>query len=353
MAEVAALEKHDCVACGAQATWHPARQMLVCGFCGTEAPYRVDAATGRAEELDLVRALRELPDEQRGWQAEKRSVQCQSCKAISVFDPGRVGQNCEFCGSPALVGYQEIKAPVRPQSLLPFRVSESQVRESMRRWFGSHWLAPGALKRRGLVDTVHGVYVPYWTFDAHAAVSWTAEAGFTTYVTVNRRRVPRVRWQKAGGAFAHAFDDELVPATRGVQAGLLKGIEPFPTADLAPYDTAYLSGFVVEHYQFVLAEAAQRAQEAMNARLRQLCIQQIPGDTHRSLDMAVQLTRRTFKHVLLPVWLLHYSYGPRRFQVVVNGSTGVIAGDAPISPWKVALLVLGALIVLALFLLAD
>ena len=65
-------------------------------------------------EIDLVATLRELPDEQRGWQAEKRSVQCQSCRAVMVFDPTRVGQNCEFCGSPALVDYNEIKAPIRP-----------------------------------------------------------------------------------------------------------------------------------------------------------------------------------------------------------------------------------------------
>ena len=42
-----------------------------------------------------------------------------------VFDPARVGQNCEFCGSPALVDYEEIKAPIRPQSLLPFKVAET------------------------------------------------------------------------------------------------------------------------------------------------------------------------------------------------------------------------------------
>ena len=52
-------------------------------------------------------------------------MQCQSCRAVMVFDPTRVGQNCEFCGSPALVDYQEIKAPIRPQSLLPFKVAQT------------------------------------------------------------------------------------------------------------------------------------------------------------------------------------------------------------------------------------
>ena len=114
MPDISALAKYPCAACGAQAEWNPAKQLLVCPFCGTSTPFKVDEATGAIEELDLAKALRELPDEQRGWMAEKRTVQCQSCKAVTVFDPDRVGQNCEFCGSPALVDYTEIKAPIRP-----------------------------------------------------------------------------------------------------------------------------------------------------------------------------------------------------------------------------------------------
>ena len=99
---VAALEKHPCPACGAQAEWNPGKQKLVCPFCGTESPYKV-SETGAIEELDLVRALREMPEDLRGWQTETRTVQCRSCKAVSVFDPKRVGQRCEFCGSPEIV----------------------------------------------------------------------------------------------------------------------------------------------------------------------------------------------------------------------------------------------------------
>src|SRR5688500_19329618 len=163
MAQVAALQKYPCAACGAQAEWNPSRQALVCSFCGTATPFSVDQ-DGTIVELDLVKALREIPDDERGWLEERRSVQCQSCKAVSVFDPQRVGQNCDFCGSPALVPYDEIKAPIRPESLLPFKVTEPQVREQIRRWYASKWLAPNKLRGRAHVDRVHGAYIPYWTF---------------------------------------------------------------------------------------------------------------------------------------------------------------------------------------------
>ncbi len=354
MAEISALQKFTCPACGAQAEWHPARQRLICPFCGTESPYQADPATGAIVEIDLVTALRELPDDQRGWQAERRSVQCQSCKAVMVYDPARVGQNCEFCGSPALVPYEEIKAPIRPQSLLPFKITRPQVHESMRQWYGGRWFAPNALKRRALVDQIKGLYIPYWTFDAQVHCPWTAEAGHYYYVTEQvrdnqgkwqTRQVRKVRWEPASGAIDHFFDDEPVPGTKGVQRDLLKGVEPFPTKDLVPYDAAYLSGYVVEHYQVVLVDAARQSRDSMHAQLEGMCGREVPGDTYRNLRIFPSYSGETFKHILVPVWLLTYTYSSRAYQVVANGSTGRLAGRYPKSGWKVAGAVLLAIIV--------
>ncbi len=358
MAEIPALEKHPCPACGAQAEWNAARQRLVCPFCGTEAPYTVDTDTGKIQELDLVSALRALPDEQRGWQAERRSVQCQSCKAVMVYDPARVGQNCEFCGSPALVAYEEIKAPIRPQSLLPFKITAGEVREKMRAWYAGRWFAPNALKAKALVDQIKGLYLPYWTFDAHADCPWTAEAGYYYYVSESytdnqgkrqTRQVRHVRWEPASGRIQHFFDDEPVCGSHGVDGRLMKGIEPFPTKELVPYDTAYLAGYVVEHYQVVLVDAARQAREEMNDDLREMCSREVPGDTQRNLEIFPTYSGETFKHILVPAWLLTYTYGRRVFQVVANGYTGAIAGRYPKSPWKIAAAVLLVIIAAIIF----
>ena len=349
MRAVPALDKHACPACGAQAEWNPAAQKLICAFCGTESPYQVDRTTGKVVEIDLVATLRALPEQDRGWLVERRSVQCQSCRAVMVFDPARIGQNCEFCGSPALVGYDEIKAPIRPQGVLPFRIDRARVQDRIRGWWRSKWLAPARLSRAALVDTIHSLYIPYWTFDAHVHCPWQAEAGHYYYVMVpgvtskgrpTMRRQRRVRWEPASGVVDHFFDDEPVPGTQGLPLDLLRQVEPFPTREVVPYDTAFLSGHVVEHYKVVLLEAAQRSQEQMYARLQEMCAAQVPGDTYRNLQIAPEFSQRTFKHVLVPVWLLTYGYGSRKYQVIVNGYTGQIAGRHPYSVWKIVLLVL-------------
>lgn len=359
--ETVALEKHSCPACGASAEWSPTKHSLICPYCGTESPYKLDRDSGKIREIDLVTTLREMPDELRGWKAEKRTVRCRSCHAVSVFDPQRVGQNCEFCGSPELVDYDEIKPPIRPQSILPFLVDERRIRTLLRKWLGGRWFAPSKLKRKALVDRVHGLYLPYWTFDSQVTCPWRAESG--TYYYVNQtyrdadgrrrtRQVRKVRWSRASGTLEHFFDDEPVPGTHGMPLELLRQIEPFPNGDMVPYDTAFLSGFVVEHYQVVLIDAAQASREQMENKLYQLCGRQVPGDTYRNLRIAPRYSGQTFKHILVPVWHLTYDYHGRIFHILANGATGKIAGRYPKSRWKiffavlVALLVVGAIIYL-------
>jgi len=252
------------------------------------------------------------------------------------------------------VDYQELRAPIRPQGLLPFRIDVSRVRDDIRRWWKTRWFAPGRLAIAALVDTIKSLYIPYWTFDAKVHCPWTAEAGHYYYVSVPgrdskgrpiMRRERRVRWEPAAGVVDTAFDDEAVPGTQGLPIDLLKTIEPFPTQEVVKYDTAFLSGHVVEHYQMVLFDAAQRSLDQMHAKLIAMCSQQVPGDTQRNLQIAPEYSDRTFKHVLVPVWLLTYDYRAKPYQVIVNGYTGAIAGRRPYSRWKIAFAILLAILI--------
>jgi len=351
MPEVQALQKHPCPECGGDTVWNPAKQALVCPYCGTVVPGQPAAGSGAVVEHDLAQALREVGNEARGWKADKLSVKCQSCHAISVIDRDHAAQRCDFCGSPSIQPYEETKDPVRPESLLPFKITDTTVRERIRQWYRTRWFAPNRLKRAALTDTLQGVYLPYWTFDAQAFAQWTAESGYHYYVTetyrdsqghTKTRQVRKTRWVPSSGQLQHFFDDTLVPGSVGVQQDLLRGVEPFPTKELAPYDPGYIRGWVVERYQVDLGRAANTSREMMDAELRALCGRQVPGDTYRNLQVQAQYSNRTFKHVLLPVWLLTYTFGKKVFQVLINGYTGAIAGRRPYSWIKITLAVLAA-----------
>ena len=205
-----------------------------------------------------------------------------------------------------------------------------------------------------MTDTVRAVYLPYWTFDASVFARWTADSGTYYYTGSGKNRRRHVRWTPASGQLTHVFDDHLVPASLGVDARRLRAIEPFPTADnLVPYDPGYLAGWTVERYQIDLVAAAKRALEEMNAYIRNLCAQAVPGDTYRDLQVHPTFTNQRFKHVLVPIWLMTYTYKATSYQVVVNGVTGKMSGGRPWSWIKIALLVLLAIIVIALIGMAD
>ncbi|HVY69221.1 MAG TPA: zinc ribbon domain-containing protein, partial [Verrucomicrobiae bacterium] len=182
---------------------------------------------------------------------------------------------------------------------------------------------------------------------------WTAESGYYYYETETytdsngqrqTRQVQKVRWVPSSGSLDHFFDDELVPASKGVQEDMLRKVEPFPTKQLVPYQPGFLSGWVVERYQIDLVQAAQRSRNQMDSKLRSLCASQVPGDTHRNLQVYPDYSGQTFKHILVPLWLLTYDYGRTAYQVVVNGFTGSIAGKHPLSWVKIFFAILAGLI---------
>jgi len=131
-----------------EAQWNPAKKALVCAYCGTESPYTLKEG-GDVIEHDLVAALKAIPQSARGWQDDRRPVRCQHCQAISVFSSAQQGKACDFCGSTALVPFEETGDIIRPETLLPFAVDEPSARDRVRKWYGSRWWAPNnSTKRR-------------------------------------------------------------------------------------------------------------------------------------------------------------------------------------------------------------
>jgi hypothetical protein len=362
--EKSARSKYSCVACGGEAIWNPAKQKLLCAFCGTESPMPLEKEsipgmqTSDVVEHDLAAALRNMQGEQRGWARTARMIKCQHCQAISVFDATKQAKSCEFCGASAIVGYDETDDVIRPEGILPIQVSEPQARDLIRGWYGKLWWAPSKLKSRAMTDTAKGMYLPYWTFDAMVDAQWQAEAGYHYYETESyyengeqrTRQVQRTRWEHASGSLDHFFDDTLVCGSKGVHESLLRSIEPFPTTEkggkaLRPYDPAYVSGWTVERYQIDLIGAAKKSRERMQGETNALCSNQVPGDTQRNLRVDANFSRQTFKHILAPVWLMSYTYGAKDFQVIINAVTGKLDGEYPKSWIKISLAVLAVIVV--------
>jgi hypothetical protein len=120
---------------------------------------------------------------------------------------------------------------------------------------------------------------------------------------------------------------------------------PYELSELTPYEASYLAGFVAEEYQIDLREGWDKAQESMQRQLYVACAQEVPGDTHRGLHVDSAFSQMVYRHVLLPLWIAAYQYNGRPYRFLVNGQTGEVQGEAPLSWWKITLAVLAALLI--------
>ena len=73
------------------------------------------------------------------------------------------------------------------------------------------------------------------------------------------------------------------------------------------------------------------------------CSRDVGGDTQRYLDVRASFFGQSFKLTLLPLYVLAYRFNNKVYNVLINGATGEVQGQAPLSWIKITLLILGIL----------
>jgi DNA-directed RNA polymerase subunit RPC12/RpoP len=341
-------QQFPCPKCGADSGFDAATQALTCAHCGhTEAI----GEEGEEEiyEYDLQAALRNAP--MGGRRQEAREVKCTACAATVEVAPEQTALRCGYCDQPVVV-IEEDAARIVPESLIPFRLARSQAHQKLRKWLASRWFRPGDLATAANVKNLRSRYVPAWTYDADTDSHWTAMSGYYYWETetytahedgrmvTKTRRVRKTRWVPSWGDHHEFFNDWLVYATRGLPAHLLDDLGRWALSSLEPYDAKYLAGHESERYAVDLEGGWNRARKEIQRAIRSACGRKVPGDTHRGLRVSTTYHDMTFKHLLLPLWVVAYRYRGKPYRIVVNGQTGQVDGEAPYSWGKIALLVL-------------
>lgn len=346
-----------CAQCGAGLVFSAGSTHLQCPYCGHVNEIAATAATTAIVEHDL-RELSLMPaTENRGFGIETRNFKCSQCGATTSFSAGMTSTKCAFCGSEIVVQTPSNPNLVRPETLIPFLIDKPNAVQKFRGWLGGLWFRPNNLKKMAAVADISGVYTPFFTFDAHANSQWTGEAGFYYYEQESyydneakewrTRQVQRVRWEWRGGQHFAIYDDELVCASRGMPQTLVQRIEPFQLSELKPYKEEFLSGWSAEEYSIDPKESWMMAQETMRQQEIHACSALLGGDTQRNLSVQTQFSDITWKHALLPVYIAAYRYGSKLYHFLVNGQTGEVSGESPLSWWKIAALVAAILMIVA------
>lgn len=346
-----ALAQFSCGKCGAKLEYVPGTTVLKCPYCAHEnaIPAAVDE-TGEARavnEHDLAAALSQL--EAGAVKVDVTDIECGACKAVFLPAPNITATACPFCGT-NLVLTEHHSNLIKPGAVLPFRLAREQATELYRKWIRSRWFAPNKLKTRAMLEqSLRGIYIPAWTYDARTRTAYTGQRGDAYYVTVgsgkNRRTERRIRWSPASGVVSNTFDDVLVLASTSLPQKKADALDPWDLAELAPYDNSYLAGFTAEAYTVNVAQGFEKAKAIMAEIIRATIRRDIGGDEQRITSMNTAYSGLTYKHILLPIWLSSYRFRDRLYQFLVNARTGEVQGERPYSWVKITLAVLAGLVI--------
>jgi hypothetical protein len=361
-AATAFVKAFPCAGCGAKLTFAPGTHTLKCEYCGHTN--EIQESDARIEELDFETYLKALEGKQETFTEEH--VRCDKCGAEQNLPSNLFASVCSFCGA-NIVSKSYANRRIKPRSMVPFAIDRRKAQDDFRKWVRGLWLAPGELKKYAESDAgVTGMYIPFWTYDCRTSTDYTGERGEYYYTTETRevrnaqgetvmetQRVQHTNWTPASGHVDHFHDDVLVLASQTLPNELRGATAAWDLKQLVPYQPEFVSGYRAEAYQVGLADGYPIAKEQIDAKIYGLVRQDIGGDTQRVHELATRYSEIKFKHVLLPVWISAYRFRNRTYRFLVNGQTGEVAGESPVSWQKVTWLIVGIIVLVLIALLLS
>ncbi|MEZ6061501.1 MAG: hypothetical protein R3C19_14240 [Planctomycetaceae bacterium] len=347
-----------CENCGADLEFNIGDQALACPYCGHVKQIDLpDGATLQEQDfhamLEKIRQWREAAaesgSETTAVSAQRRELRCDSCGGNVEFVGTLTSTHCPYCGSPMQLekAHKAEQRRVPVDGVLPFQIEKQHAEQNLKHWVSSRWFAPNRFHKQGATGRFNGVYLSYYTFDSMTYTAYSGQRGEYYWVTVgsgkNRRRQRKTRWYPASGRFQRFFDDVLVLANTGLRRDFMLALEPWPLLKVVPFNQQMLAGYLARTYDIELDTCFTDAKGRIDSAIHSEVCQRIGGDTQRVDSINSKYEAVTFKHLLLPVWLLAYQYREKTYQVFINAATGEVQGERPYSVWKIAFTVIAGL----------
>ncbi|MBW3597484.1 MAG: zinc ribbon domain-containing protein [Planctomycetes bacterium] len=321
-----------CEACGAPVeAWDK-----FCPACGSPQETAAAALAASVAQAELV-------DEE----TVRKFFRCEQCGAEVATDPEQRSYVCPFCDSAYVVEFARAAGRQPPEFVIGFAVTREEAEAKYRKWIAEGGLfRPGDLRQAASVEKLKGLYLPFWNFSMLAQSNWSATVGeywyrTETYTTKDKngklvtrtRRVRETEWWPLSGRHHRYYSGYLVSGSRGLSQADADRVKPFQLPALARYEPKYLAGWLAEEYSIERDDALRVCQDEFYRREQSNVAAFLPGDTHRSLQVETRFSSVNSDLCLLPIYIFSYRYRDKLYRFLVNGQTGKVAGEKPLS-WK-------------------
>ena len=328
------LLEYKCPACGGALSFDSSLQKMKCPYCDTEfeveALRELDEALKQEGSSDFT--WESQPEGQ--WSPEEtenlRTYICESCGGEIVGDENTAATHCPYCDNPVVMAGQ-FRGDLRPDLVVPFKLNKDQAKAALSQHLNKKPLLPKLFKSQNRIESIQGIYVPFWLFDADAQASIRYKAtrvhswSDSNYIYTRTSFFSLLREGSIG------FDNVPVDGSSKMSNDLMESIEPFDLSQGVDFQTAYLAGYLADKYDVTAEDSKQRANDRIRASTESSFASTTTGyATVIPEHTAIRLAGSRVRYALLPVWILTTRWQDNVYTFAMNGQTGKMVGNLPV-----------------------
>ena len=354
----AQVTNYQCPSCTGPLHFVGASGKLECDYCGAsyevaeiEALYaekeeKAAAAQQAAEEKDAEN--KEASAAEGGdwdtsgftddWGAEAdgmKSYSCPSCGAELLCDESTAATSCPYCGNPTVVPGQ-FAGQLKPDFIIPFKYSKEDAVKALKEHCAGKIFLPKSFTNENHIQKIQGIYVPFWMFDGEAEGDAHYQATRSRTYTSGDYEITETKHFDVYRAGRVTFEKVPVDASRKMPDDYMDSIEPYDYSELKPFSTAYLPGFLADKYDVSVEDSCERADKRCAGSLVSALEGTVTGYASCSeTGRSIYLKRGKVHYALLPVWMLNTKWEGKDFLFAMNGQTGKLVGNLPVSTKRV------------------
>ena len=344
---------YQCPACTGPLHFVGASGKLECEYCGAsyevaeiEALYaeKEEKAAAAQQAAEEANAGQNPPSEDgdawdtsgfsEDWGTEgdgMRAYSCPSCGAELICDENTAATSCPYCGNPTVVPGQ-FSGQLRPDFIIPFKLSKEDAVKALKDHYKGKILLPKSFTQENHVQEIQGVYVPFWMFDGEAEGDARYEATRSHTYRSGDYEITETEHYDIYRAGFISFEKIPADASSKMPDDHMDSIEPYDYQELKPFSTAYLPGFLADKFDVTVEQCRQRADQRCAGTLSATLRDTVTGyHTCTLIHESVSLKRGKVHYALMPVWMLNTKWKGKDFLFAMNGQTGKLVGDLPVS----------------------
>jgi len=327
------LKQYKCPNCDGGINFDTGTQQMKCPFC--DSTFDVDALKSYTDECDMQK-----PDEiewashaDTGWfEGEQEGLNtyiCNTCAGEVIGDTAMVATKCPYCGNP-IVLTGKLSGALRPDLIIPFQLDKKAAKEALVRHLSDKKLLPRCFKSTKTLNEIKGIYIPFWLFDAEIEANMRYRATQVRHWSDARFHYTETRHFSVTRRGDMAFDAVPVDASAKMPNDLMESIEPFDFKYVQDFNTAYLSGYLADKFDFEAEHCKARAKARIKATAESAFRQTVQGyATVMPEYNGVYLKKSSVKYALLPIWAITATWRGKPYLFAMNGQTGKFVGDLP------------------------